>query len=372
MAAKDISRFGKQFLVEVTGTAISDNEKRILERLQPTAIMLRKRNFLQNTDYETWLEAYKKLIAQFSQILPEKLIISRDHEGRRVIRPPDPITRFPYAAYCPDSISAVAKAMAIELKSLAINVNFAPAADIHSNPQNPVIGDRAFGSSASVVSKAACEFARTIKANGIIPCAKHFPGHGDTKTDSHFAVPVLELSLDELRQRELLPFQALIDEGIPMIMTAHILFPKIDPENTATLSKKILHDLLRKEMGFNGVVIADALGMAAISKKTSEKESVVKAVKAGLDIFLVAGDNVTIEHALKMAELLEEALSKGEITQEILDISQARIDKFISSLPQYKVSPLDMNVFAEHHKLAEQLSLKAAKSDFKMNVPGFD
>ena len=372
MNNKIISPLGKHFLVEVAGTSITDNEKRLLERLQPSAIMLRKRNFLPDVSYEIWLDAYKKLIEQFREILPRELIISIDHEGGRVIRPPEPITHFPYAAHWGDAVSQVAKAMAVELKSLGVNVNFAPVADIHSNANNPVINERAFGTTANVVSKSAVEFARTLKTNGVMPCAKHFPGHGNTKTDSHFGVPSLDLTIDELRERELVPFKALIDSGIEMIMTAHILFPKIDADNVATLSKIILDDLLRQEMGFNGVVIADALGMAGIAKNINEKENIVKAIKAGLDIFLVAGDNVTIENAIKMAELLDEALSSGQISQGQLEASKKRIDKLLSSLPQYDVVEIDKAVLLEHHELAKKLSTNTDSSKFELNLPGFD
>lgn len=373
MTGQNISKFGKRFIVEASGTSLSDREKILLERLQPAGIILRSRNFLQDKEYEVWLERYQSLLAQIKQILThQKIIISIDHEGGRVIRPPSPITKFPYAAKWTNSAKEVAKAMATELKSLAINIDYAPVADIHSNPQNPVIGQRSFGTSASAVTKAACEFARTIKANGITPCAKHFPGHGDTKTDSHFGVPVLGLSLDELKERELLPFQALVNENVQIIMTAHVLFSKIDPENTATLSKKILHDLLRDEMGFKGIVIADALGMAAISGSLSKQETVIKAVNASLDLFLIAGDTVTIEHAVTMAELLDDAVTEGKIKHDILEASEKRIDKFISSLPQHKVARLDSNIFTQHQKLADKLSAQAVENAFELNVPGFD
>jgi beta-N-acetylhexosaminidase len=372
MNTKDLSKFGKKILVEVASTQISDDEKRLLQSLQPNAIMLRKRNFLQDVDYEIWLGAYKKLIDQFREILPKELIISIDHEGGRVIRPPDPITKFPYAARWGKSVSEVAAAMAVELKSLAINVNFAPVADIHSNPDNPVINERAFGTTTASASTAAVEFARTLNANGIIPCAKHFPGHGDTKTDSHFGIPVVDLSIEELRQRELKPFQALIDDGIEMVMTAHILFPKIDPDNTATLSKAILNDLLREEMGFKGVIIADALGMGAISKNISEKESIAKAVNAGLDIFLAAGDNINLNDAIRMAELMEEALNNGEIEEETIHKSAERIDKFTKHLPQYAVTPVDKTVFLKHQDLANKLASGATERKFELNLPGFE
>lgn len=371
MATKNISRFGKNFLVEVAGTSITDDEKKLLEKLQPTAILLRSRNFLQDADYDTWLEAYKNLIAQFRSILPDNLIISIDHEGGRVIRPPAPITKFPYAANWGNDVEEIAKAMAIELKSLAINVNFAPVADIHSNPDNPVINQRAFGTNPEAVSKAVLDFVKALENNGVLACAKHFPGHGDTKIDSHFGLPTLNLSLNELRQRELVPFQALIDHGIKMIMTAHILFPQIDAENTATYSKRILDYLLRKEMGFHGVIIADALGMGAVINNMSTKENVIKALNAGLDIFLVAGDRVSINTALEMAEIMSDSLQDGSLSEAVISQSQERVDKFRKNLPQYEVNKVEKSVLEQHRKLAEKAATNEIK-EFELNLPGFD
>jgi len=157
-----------------------------------------------------------------------------------------------------------------------------------------------------------------------------------------------------------------------MIMTAHILFPQIDPENTATLSKTILNDILRKEIGFKGVVMADALGMAAIAKNISEIASLAKAINAGLDIFLVAGDNVTINNAIKMSELLMEALANGDISEAALQRSEERINKFVKSLPQYAVSKLETEVLSEHQKIAKAIEKKETAKEFELNLPGFD
>ena len=301
MDFKKLATLGKKFVVEASGPVLTDPEKRLLQELQPAGIMFRKRNFLQGQNYETWLASYRELLKQCREAIGrDKLLVSIDHEGGRVIRPPLPITPFPYAAKWADQVVPVAMAMVAELKSLGINVNFAPVADIHSNPENPVINERSFGTNAKAVTEAATKFASLMFKNQIIPCAKHFPGHGDTKQDSHFGLPVLESTLEELRRRELVPFQALVDMGIPMVMTAHILFPKIDPENSATCSRKILHDLLRKEMGFKGVIIADALGMKAI--KAEEYETTARSLNAGLDLFLVAGDNVNLDSAMRIAK----------------------------------------------------------------------
>jgi beta-N-acetylhexosaminidase len=373
MSFSDLSSLGKMFLVEPGGTHLTDEELHSLEQLQPQAIMFRKRNFLTDVDYSTWLEAFRKLIAQLRQVLKhEHLIVSLDHEGGRVIRPPAPITRFPYAARWADSTSEVAEAMAIELKSLGVNVNFAPVADIHSNPDNPVINERAFGRTAAEVTRAAVQFAQVLQANGVAACAKHFPGHGDTRTDSHFGVPVLMLTLSELKQRELLPFQALIDAGVQMIMTSHILFPKIDPDNVATLSRTILHDLLRAQMGFKGVIIADAMGMQSVVGALHKRETIVKAVNAGLDIFLMAGDGVEIKDAMIMAKLLQEALQKREITEETLLASHGRVDRFASTLTQYSVTLMDAAVLQQHQTLATSIEKQSPWSGFDLILPGYE
>lgn len=368
------SRFGKNFLVEPSGTKLADEELRLLEWLQPSAIMLRKRNFLEGVDYSEWLTAYETLLSQCRQVIEhESLIVSIDHEGGRVIRPPEPITRFPYAARWGDSSAAVATAMSEELRSLGVNVNFAPVADIHSNPENPVINERAFGRTPEDVSRRAVEFALALQNGGIAPCAKHFPGHGDTKVDSHWQLPVVDLSLQELRNRELRPFQALIDAGVQMIMTAHIVFPQIDAENKATVSRKILNDILREEMGFKGVVIADALGMAAAVDTLTQRQTVAKAINAGLDIFLVAGDGVGISDAVNMAKLMEEAVAYGEVEPSVIEASQHRVDSFCKLLPQYSVQALSSEVLEQNRLLSEKLSQSQLwSSEFDLSLPGFE
>lgn len=367
-------RFGKNFLVEPSGTKLADEELRLLEWLQPSAIMLRKRNFLEGADYSEWLTAYETLLSQCRQVIEhESLIVSIDHEGGRVIRPPEPITRFPYAARWGDSSAAVATAMSEELRSLGVNVNFAPVADIHSNPENPVINERAFGRTPEDVSRRAVEFALALQNGGIAPCAKHFPGHGDTKVDSHWELPVVDLSLQELRNRELRPFQALIDAGVQMIMTAHIVFPQIDAENKATVSRKILIDILREEMGFKGVVIADALGMAAAVDTLTQRQTVAKAINAGLDIFLVAGDGVGISDAVNMAKLMEEAVAYGEVEPSVIEASQHRVDSFCKLLPQYSVQALSSEVLEQNRLLCEKLSQSQLwSSEFTLSLPGFE
>lgn len=244
---------------------LSQREAGIFAELRPAGIMLRKRNFLQGEPYDVWLKAYQRLLSDVREAIGRPaIIVSIDHEGGAVRRFPAPITRFPYAATYGSSlpaVEAVSAAMAKELSALGVNLSYWPVADIHSNPANPVINQRSFGTTVQAVSQAACVCARTLRAHGVIPCAKHFPGHGDTALDSHVALPSLQYSRQELEQRELAPFHALIQDGIEMVMSAHLMVPSLDPDNPATVSPTIQRDILRNSLGFNGVTISDALGM---------------------------------------------------------------------------------------------------------------
>jgi beta-N-acetylhexosaminidase len=367
---------GLRFIVEPAGFELTDNEAKQLADLRPAGIMLRKRNFKHGEPYEAWLNKYKVLLSQCRQAIGrESIIISVDHEGGGVHRFPEPITRFPYAATygaSSECVFQVASMMAEELVSLGINVSFSPVADIHSNPQNPVINERAFATTAAQVATAAIACARALRQNGVIPCAKHFPGHGDTASDSHYSLPHLHHTKEQLQLREFMPFKALIADGIELIMTAHIMVPGIDPENQATVSKAILTDLLRGEFGFQGLTIADALGMSAINSTVKSDEFAVKAHRAGLDLFLFVGDNVSIADAITLRDRLAVAVNNSELTAESLLQSESRIKKFLSTLPQNQIAQLNETALAKHSHLAKQLRENAPWSEFNFAPKGFD
>lgn len=174
-----------------------------------------------------------------------------------------------------------------ELSSLGINVNFAPVIDVNNNPLNPVIGLRSYSSNPELVAQMGVANIKGMQDYNVAGSAKHFPGHGDTGTDSHYDLPVVDKSLEELKKIELVPFQAAFDAGIDMVMTAHIVFPQIDATYPATLSEAILTGLIRDEMNYDGVVITDAMNMAAISANYTEVESTILAISAGADIVLM-------------------------------------------------------------------------------------
>jgi beta-glucosidase-like glycosyl hydrolase len=190
-----------------------------------------------------------------------------------------------------DYTASVATAVALELRDAGVNLNFAPDVDINSNPDNPVIGVRSFGDDASLVARHSAAWVAAHEAAGVAVSAKHFPGHGDTAHDSHLALPVVDLPIAALRDRELLPFAAAIEAGASTIMTSHIMLPQLDALHPATFSSAILGDLLRNELGFTGVVVTDALDMVGASGEIGIPAAAVRAIAAGCDLLCIGTDN---------------------------------------------------------------------------------
>lgn len=220
-----------------------------------------------------------------------------------------------------------------ELLVLGFNLDLAPVADVSSNPENPVIGDRAFGSDPVLVSQMVAACVQGFQDGGLSCCLKHFPGHGDTKDDSHTGLAVISKSLEELRQTELPTFAAGIQAGAPVIMTAHISLPAILGDNTpATLSHEIVTGLLRNELGFEGVVITDAMNMGAITDTYSADEAAVLAVKAGCDMLLMPND------LGKAYNGVLEAVRSGKISMERLNES---IERILKLKLEYGICPAD-------------------------------
>lgn len=213
-----------------------------------------------------------------------------------------------------------------ELKSIGINMNLAPVLDINSNPNNPVIGTRSYSSDANVVERFGCNMIKGLQVAGIMPTVKHFPGHGDTAVDSHLGLPVVEKDLQQLQKLELIPFKSAIDQGVPCVMTSHILFPKLEDENVpATMSKRILTGLLREKMGFQGIIITDCLEMGAIVHHYGTAKAAVEAIKAGAQLLCISHTPTLVMEAIQR---LEEAVQCGEIPIAMIDDAVANILKF--------------------------------------------
>jgi beta-N-acetylhexosaminidase len=211
--------------------------------------------------------------------------------------------------------------VAAELKAVGINVNFAPVADINSNPKNPVIGMRAYGEDEDTVSKMVSAFVRGHLHQGVQPCVKHFPGHGDTTVDSHFALPSVSDTLESLQERELRPFVKAFKSGCRWLMTAHLMNPSIDPKYPATLSKRLLTEILRDEMRYTGLVISDDLEMKAISDHYGPEEAPRLAIEAGCDLLIYRTEAASRHAYTSVIKALEEGRLDPERVLESADLS---------------------------------------------------
>ena len=294
MLRDTIASVGNHFLVGLQPSPVLDDyDRALLSDLRPAGVILFKSNFRHDLPYEAWLESHARLIANIRAATGRaRMFIAIDHEGGRVCRTPLPITRFAYAARWAGQAARVGRAMGQELASLGINLNFAPVLDIHTNPKNPVIGERAFGQTADSVIAAAMPFIEAMQAEKIIACGKHFPGHGDTNIDSHLGLPSQTLGLDGLRARELKPFAAAIDAGLSMILLAHMLYPAVDPDAPVALSHRFATGILREELGFAGVAISDDIGMGAMKGLFDSPDSAVRLI----EFWLRHGDGLRAFH----------------------------------------------------------------------------
>jgi beta-N-acetylhexosaminidase len=254
-------------------------------------------------------------------------IVSIDQEGGRVARLGAPVLQLPPMRVLGRIDDAgltrrVARALAEQLAAIGINLDFAPVADVDSNPANPVIGDRAFGSDPSLVSEHVVAFIEGLRDGGVLACAKHFPGHGDTAKDSHLDLPSLPHGLERLRQVELLPFAEYAKAGLASVMTAHVIFDALDPGVPATMSTRVMDGLLRKELGFQGVVVSDDLEMKAIADHFTVERAVVEGMKAGVDCFLVCHHADVQRRAI---EALVKAIESGEVKRDRLEEARGRM-----------------------------------------------
>jgi len=288
--------------------------------------------------------------------------IAIDQEGGKIHRLPPPFTHFPAARRIgskddPHLAYRAGRATAAELALVGINLNFAPVLDINSNPKNPIIGDRAFGADADRVINIGMAWTQGLRAGGIIPCAKHFPGHGDTDQDSHLGLPFVNRPSKLLRTRELLPFAHACRQQMESLMTAHVVFSSLDPDHPATLSSKIIRGLLRNEFHYDGVVFGDDLEMKAVSDSYGEEESVRLAMSAGLDIFLFCHDPAK---AVRIFEFLCREAERDPRVRTRIEESVARIAKlkrlFLKMFSGVSTREVTRQLARfEHHKIVAEI-----------------
>lgn len=310
---------GALFIVPISGTALSEKERARMERCHFTNVIL----FARNIGTREEVRALTGQIRAFSEQrsgLPA--IIGIDQEGGTVTRLDGVGSSFPpaMAMAAGNDADAVRRAGEItgeELAWFGINMDFAPDADLNTNPANPVIGVRSFGDDPDAAADMICAFAQGLQEGGVLATVKHFPGHGDTQTDSHKGLPVVEKTLDQLAACELIPFRRAIEAGVDAVMTTHILFPKIEADGVpATMSDAILTGLLRETLGFDGMIVTDSMEMAAIAEHYGVEAGTVAAVRAGADLIIAPSDAAKQESAY---EAVLQAVRTGEISGERLD-----------------------------------------------------
>lgn len=307
------------------------------------------------------------------------LLIAIDQEGGRVSRLPPPFTQFPSARDIGRCNSVMltyqcGEAIAKELSTVGINMNFAPVLDLDTNPNNPVIGDRSFGERPNLVQKHAVAMIGSMLDQKVIPCGKHFPGHGDTDLDSHEALPHIRHRIKTLTDRELKPFIHAIENRLPAVMSAHVCCHAFDNERPASLSKKVISELLRKAIEFDGLVVTDDLEMKGITNSHSVAEAAVHAVDAGSDLVLVC--HSPKEQMAVLERLLKSVNEKNGISEKRLDQSLNRIlslkEDFL--LPRKNLDPEDIQEEIDevigcsaHRRLIETIEKTATKKNHAKN-----
>lgn len=313
-------KIGQMLVIYYTSVAYKDALDSAIKNVKPGGFILFKDNIVR-------VDQLMNFISQIQEKSKIPMFIAIDQEGgivQRLNNLQEGVTTIPTMQKIgetndEDLAYQVGEIIAKELNVFGINMNFAPVLDININPDN-VIGSRAFGNNPEIVSKMGLAVAKGMKANRVIPVYKHFPGYGDTAVDPDYGLPVLNKTKEELFELELKPFIEAINNGADIIMVGHIAVPKLTNDNTpASFSKTVINDLLRKELGFKGVVITDALNMGAVTKMYFRKEIIVNAINAGVDLLLMPGPSKTT------VEIIKEAIKNGEISEMQIEEAAKRI-----------------------------------------------
>ncbi|MFW6267304.1 MAG: beta-N-acetylhexosaminidase [Halanaerobium sp.] len=356
-------KVGQLFQVGFSGSTVNDEIKDLIENYHIGGVIYFSRNIKNPAQTAELSNNLQQLALDSGSGFP--LFISADQEGGTVTRLKG-ATHFPGnmalgAAQSKNLTEEVAQATASELKNLGINVNLAPVLDVNNNPANPVIGVRSFGEDPELVAELGMSYIKGLQSEGITATAKHFPGHGDTDTDSHLDLPIIKHQRSRLDEVELYPFKKAIEAGVDSIMTAHVYFPAIEKEEgiPATLSKSVLTDLLRDELKFEGLIITDCMEMNAIVNTFGTVEGAVRTIEAGSDTVLVSH---SYQQQKKAIEAVIEAVKSGRISEKRIDQSVKRILTLkgkrinLKQVDQYDPDQID---FKAHQRTAQKLAEKA-------------
>ncbi|OMF94914.1 glycoside hydrolase family 3 protein [Paenibacillus sp. FSL R7-0337] len=318
-------KIGQMFVTGFPSTEMSPELKEVIEQYKVGNIILFSHNISNKyqlgglvAELQQWFTTYTGIPG----------FITIDQEGGRVTRMPKDATNVAGAMAIassgrPENAYAAGRITARELQALGINFNLAPVMDVTSNALNPVINVRSYGDTVETVSQYGIQMMKGLLDGGVMSSLKHFPGHGDTDVDSHIGLPVINKTVEELEQLELLPFKAAIGQGAEAIMSAHILFPQIETSGVpGTMSYTIITELLKGKLGFEGLVVSDCLEMDAIKRYYGTAKGALEAVKAGIDLVFISHTPATVKEAV---HLIEEAVAAGDLDEAVIDAAVAKI-----------------------------------------------
>ncbi|MGC8927114.1 MAG: beta-N-acetylhexosaminidase [Myxococcota bacterium] len=333
-------------IVGISGTTLTDEERRFLSEFKPLGVILFKRN------YENPKQLLKLVNSIKESIERDKVIVCVDQEGGRVQRFTEPFTIIPSAEVIGSTeneylATEVGKIIAKEILACGVNMNLSPVCDINTNPQNKVISDRAYGKTADIVMRMSESVMYGLSQGGVLTCAKHFPGHGDTSVDSHETLPVSQMTIEGLYQRELLPFINISEKGVDAIMLAHILYEKIDSEFPASLSERLI-SLLRMEIGFEGIIMSDDMEMKAISNLLPVPDAALKAVENQADVVLICH---TLNYQIEAYQKIKRYYLDNP---EKIETKLCRMNKFLSSIKESDYEP-DIIGCKEHKDIIREV-----------------
>ncbi|MBT3181342.1 MAG: beta-N-acetylhexosaminidase [Deltaproteobacteria bacterium] len=331
---------GQLLMIGIEGTKVSDDLKSFIKESNVGGVILFKRNCAK-------LRQIFDLINELQDISDTPLIVGLDEEGGRVSRLPEQFTKYPAMRDVGrvDTDGSIAhkigETLGRELRTVGFNINFAPVLDVSTDAFNPVIGDRAFASDPAVVSKLALEFIRGMESMGVGGCGKHFPGHGDTDVDSHKGLPVLNHTRRRFDTCEFIPFREVAKAGVSSMMIAHLMAPNLDPNEPSSISRKIVDGILRKEMGYDGLIFSDDLTMKGLADLHAPSESAWMTINAGCDIAMVCSENLELHRSVM--ESLKRASDDGNLLQDRIAETLKRIDSFKKMFCSHR-NPLPLDI----------------------------
>ena len=348
----------EKFLLGFEGTSLP-HELRELLAGGLGGVAIYPRNF-------TSAEGLRLLTKEICCAAGEPVLIGIDQEGGTKFSLPEPFTQWvspEELVQLNDEEAVEQQALARELRAVAVNLNFAPMLDLHVNPESPVTKGRSFGADPHRVSRLGAAFIRGMGEGEVLACGKHFPGHGDAQVDPHEDLPVLRRSEGELGRADWVPFaKAIQEKTMPLLMTAHILLPELDTEKPTSLSRRLVTGILRERIGFDGVILADDLGMGAISRRYGPGEAAVEAIRAGSDIVMLCHDWGLARPAI---EKVAEVRARGGFAESEWQASRERmalIRRMLRNLEVFYGQPVIKEVgCVKHWELAAEIRTQLKK-----------